>query len=89
MNPQRLISNTLLLFQRSEAAPTEDSNPPISPSINIKDEPIDEGYDAALLPQSSIRQIKEELEHQEVGVGRESYHYFVQYRVLICNFHIR
>lgn len=50
----------------------EDSNPPISPSINIKDEPIDEGYDAALLPQSSIRQIKEELEHQEVRVWRES-----------------
>ncbi|XP_035529892.1 zinc finger MYM-type protein 4-like [Morone saxatilis] len=49
--------------ERSEAAPMEDSNPQ-SP-INIKDEPIDEGYDAALLPQSSIRQIKEELEHQE------------------------
>ncbi|XP_068437013.1 zinc finger MYM-type protein 4-like isoform X2 [Clinocottus analis] len=40
----------------------EDSNPP---TINIKDEPIDEGYDNALLPQSSIRQIKEELENQE------------------------
>lgn len=65
----------------------EDSNPPISPSINIKDEPIDEGYDAALLPQSSLRQIKEEL--QEVGVGRESYHCYVQYEVLIYNFHIR
>ncbi|XP_034714502.1 zinc finger MYM-type protein 4-like isoform X6 [Etheostoma cragini] len=51
--------------ERSDAAPMADSNPPISPSINIKDEPIDEGYDAALLPQSSIRQIKEELEHQE------------------------
>ncbi|XP_062253798.1 zinc finger MYM-type protein 4-like isoform X3 [Platichthys flesus] len=51
--------------ERSEAAPVEDSNPPMSPTINIKDEPIDEGYDAALLPQSSIRQIKEELEHQE------------------------
>ncbi|XP_070698462.1 zinc finger MYM-type protein 4-like [Pempheris klunzingeri] len=51
--------------ERSEAAPMEDSNPQISPTINIKDEPIDEGYDAALLPQSSIRQIKEELEHQE------------------------
>ncbi|XP_039994097.1 zinc finger MYM-type protein 4 isoform X2 [Xiphias gladius] len=51
--------------ERSEAAPVEDSNPPLSPSINIKEEPIDEGYDAALLPQSSIRQIKEELEHQE------------------------
>ncbi|XP_029349151.1 zinc finger MYM-type protein 4 isoform X2 [Echeneis naucrates] len=51
--------------ERSEAAPVEDSNPPISPSVKIKDEPIDEGYDAALLPQSSIRQIKEELEHQE------------------------
>ncbi|XP_033497990.1 zinc finger MYM-type protein 4-like isoform X3 [Epinephelus lanceolatus] len=51
--------------ERSEAAPTEDSNPPMPASINIKDEPIDEGYDAALLPQSSIRQIKEELEHQE------------------------
>ncbi|XP_045918869.1 zinc finger MYM-type protein 4 isoform X3 [Micropterus dolomieu] len=51
--------------ERSEAAPMEDSNPQMSPTINIKDEPIDEGYDAALLPQSSIRQIKEELEHQE------------------------
>lgn len=59
-----------LLFQTSEAAPVEDSNPPISPSVNIKEEPIDEGYDAALLPQSSIRQIKEELEHQEVGIER-------------------
>ncbi|KAM9842309.1 zinc finger MYM-type protein 4-like [Aulostomus maculatus] len=50
--------------EKSDVPLTEDSNPPISPS-NIKDEPIDEGYDAALLPQSSIRQIKEELEHQE------------------------
>ncbi|XP_067335983.1 zinc finger MYM-type protein 4 isoform X5 [Channa argus] len=55
----------LTIAERSDGAPVEDSNPPISPSINIKDEPIDEGYDAALLPQSSIRQIKEELEHQE------------------------
>ncbi|XP_072220783.1 zinc finger MYM-type protein 4-like isoform X2 [Leuresthes tenuis] len=51
--------------ETSEAAPVEDSNPRTSPTINIKDEPIDEGYDAALLPQSSIRQIKEELEQQE------------------------
>lgn len=58
----------------------EDSNPQMSPTINIKDEPIDEGYDAALLPQSSIRQIKEELEHQEVNVERESVVY-VQYKV--------
>lgn len=50
----------------------EDSNPPMSP-VNIKDEPIDEGYDAALLPQSSIRQIKEELEQQEVGVKNLCY----------------
>lgn len=50
----------------------EESNPRMSPPIKIKDEPIDEGYDAALLPQSSIRQIKEELEQQEVSVGRES-----------------
>lgn len=59
-----------LLFQTSEAAPIEDSNPPTSPTVNIKEEPVDEGYDAALLPQSSIRQIKEELEHQEVGMKR-------------------
>lgn len=45
------------------------------PNVNIKDEPIDEGYNAALLPQSSIRQIKEELEHQEVGVERGRHHY--------------
>ncbi|XP_037343080.2 zinc finger MYM-type protein 4-like isoform X4 [Pungitius pungitius] len=50
---------------RCEAAPIEDSNPALSSTINIKDEPIDEGYDKALLPQSSIRQIKEELENQE------------------------
>lgn len=56
------------LFQRSEAAPVEESDPPLSAPINIKDEPIDEGYDAALLPQNSIKQIKEELEHQEVCV---------------------
>uniref|UniRef100_A0A1A7YL86 TRASH domain-containing protein n=1 Tax=Iconisemion striatum TaxID=60296 RepID=A0A1A7YL86_9TELE len=48
-----------------EAPPAEDSNPPASPGVKIKDEPIDEGYDAALLPQSSIRQIKQELEQQE------------------------
>ncbi|XP_054652059.1 zinc finger MYM-type protein 4-like isoform X1 [Dunckerocampus dactyliophorus] len=49
----------------SEPPPMEDSNPPVSPNITVKDEPIDEGYNAALLPQSSIRQVKEELEHQE------------------------
>uniref|UniRef100_A0A8C5E822 Zinc finger MYM-type protein 4-like n=1 Tax=Gouania willdenowi TaxID=441366 RepID=A0A8C5E822_GOUWI len=53
-------------FQAAEAAPVEDNNHPVSPSVNIKDEPEDEGYDAALLPQSSARQIKEELE-QEVS----------------------
>ncbi|MEQ2215609.1 hypothetical protein XENOCAPTIV_003215 [Xenoophorus captivus] len=42
-----------------------DRNLPASPRINIKDEPIDEGYDAALLPQNSSRQIKEELEQHE------------------------
>nr|XP_046164772.1 zinc finger MYM-type protein 4-like [Oncorhynchus gorbuscha] len=35
--------------------------PPISPPMNIKDEPIDEGYDCALLP--STRGIKEELDN--------------------------
>ncbi|XP_054894741.1 zinc finger MYM-type protein 4-like isoform X2 [Poeciliopsis prolifica] len=43
----------------------EDRNPPPSPKINIKDEPIDEGYDAALLPQNPTKQIKEELEQEE------------------------
>lgn len=65
----------------------EDSNPTISPSINIKDEPIDEGYDAALLPQSSIRQIKEELEHQEVGVGRGCYQYASSVYSLLTSFY--
>lgn len=54
--------------------PMEESNPQMSPLIKIKDEPIDEGYDAALLPQSSIRQVKEELEHQEVCMRRQSIH---------------
>ncbi|XP_041668209.1 zinc finger MYM-type protein 4 isoform X2 [Cheilinus undulatus] len=49
--------------EQSEGAPMEDSNLPTSPVI--KDEPIDEGYDAALLPQNSISKIKEELEQQE------------------------
>uniref|UniRef100_A0A3B4YN85 Zinc finger MYM-type protein 4-like n=1 Tax=Seriola lalandi dorsalis TaxID=1841481 RepID=A0A3B4YN85_SERLL len=57
---------------RSEAAPVEDRNPPMSPTINIKDEPIDEGYDAALLPQSSIRQIKEELDQSAAGTSAVS-----------------
>ncbi|XP_028293471.1 zinc finger MYM-type protein 4-like isoform X2 [Gouania willdenowi] len=51
--------------EAAEAAPVEDNNHPVSPSVNIKDEPEDEGYDAALLPQSSARQIKEELEQEE------------------------
>ncbi|XP_077432558.1 zinc finger MYM-type protein 4-like isoform X2 [Vanacampus margaritifer] len=51
--------------ERSKPPPVEVSNPPVSPNITIKDEPIDEGYDAALVPQSTARQIKEELDHQE------------------------
>ncbi|CAN9502578.1 unnamed protein product [Ophioblennius macclurei] len=51
--------------ETSEAAPMEDSNPPASPTPIIKEEPIDEGYDAALLPQNSAKQIKEELEQEE------------------------
>ncbi|XP_061751745.1 zinc finger MYM-type protein 4 isoform X1 [Nerophis ophidion] len=51
--------------EQSKPPPVEDRNQPMSPNIAVKDEPIDEGYDAALLPQSSVRQIKEELEHQE------------------------
>lgn len=54
------------MFQTSEAPPVEESNPPPCPPVNIKDEPIDEGYDAALLPQSAARQVKEEME--QVGV---------------------
>ncbi|XP_061650929.1 zinc finger MYM-type protein 4-like isoform X2 [Phyllopteryx taeniolatus] len=49
----------------SDPPPVEVSNPPMSPNITVKDEPIDEGYDAALLPQGNVRQIKEELDHQE------------------------
>ncbi|XP_077587739.1 zinc finger MYM-type protein 4-like isoform X2 [Stigmatopora nigra] len=49
----------------SEHPPVVERNPVLSPNITIKDEPIDEGYNAALLPQSNPRQIKEELEHQE------------------------
>lgn len=56
-----------LWFQTPEA-PVEGSNPPASPGITIKDEPIDEGYDAALVPQSSTKQIKEELDQQEVDM---------------------
>ncbi|XP_053700964.1 zinc finger MYM-type protein 4-like [Synchiropus splendidus] len=49
--------------KESKTAAAED--PPMSPIANIKDEPIDEGYEAALLPQGSIAEIKEELEHEE------------------------
>ncbi|XP_049319649.1 uncharacterized protein si:ch211-266o15.1 isoform X3 [Astyanax mexicanus] len=34
-----------------------------SPLTKIKDEPIDEGYDKALIPQSDISRVKEELEN--------------------------
>uniref|UniRef100_A0A673BXU4 Zinc finger MYM-type protein 4-like n=1 Tax=Sphaeramia orbicularis TaxID=375764 RepID=A0A673BXU4_9TELE len=51
---------------RKQPEPVQtESDPPMSPNVNIKEEPIDEGYDAALLPQSSIRQIKEELDQEE------------------------
>lgn len=60
------------MFQRSELAPVEECSAEATPAppapITIKDEPIDEGYNAALLPQSSVRQIKEELEQQDVRV---------------------
>lgn len=59
-------------FQRSELAPVDECNAEAesaaAPPITIKDEPIDEGYNAALLPQSTARQIKEELEQQDVCV---------------------
>lgn len=48
-----------------QTASQENIVAPMSPNVNIKEEPIDEGYDAALLPQNSIKHIKEELEHQE------------------------
>lgn len=48
-----------------ESGETNHLEPPISPLMKIKDEPMDEGYDSALLPQASLRQIKEELEHEE------------------------
>ncbi|XP_075879607.1 zinc finger MYM-type protein 4-like isoform X2 [Nelusetta ayraudi] len=55
--------------RRSELAPVEECSAEATPAppapITIKDEPIDEGYNAALLPQSSARQIKEELEQQD------------------------
>ncbi|XP_038128182.1 zinc finger MYM-type protein 4-like isoform X1 [Cyprinodon tularosa] len=50
--------------ETTENANPGDRNPP-SPKTTIKDEPIDEGYDAALLPQTSSKQIKEELEQEE------------------------
>lgn len=46
-------------------APPQTTVPDV-PVLSIKDEPEDEGYNAALLPQSSISKIKEELEHKEV-----------------------
>ncbi|KAK7905257.1 hypothetical protein WMY93_017864 [Mugilogobius chulae] len=48
-----------------KVAPPENINPPLSPNVNIKEEPIDEEYDAALLPQNSVKDIKEELEQEE------------------------
>ncbi|XP_041710754.1 zinc finger MYM-type protein 4 [Coregonus clupeaformis] len=47
------------VFQNPAVVDREE--PPISPLMNIKDEPIDEGYDCALLP--STRSIKEELDN--------------------------
>uniref|UniRef100_A0AAY5KW15 TRASH domain-containing protein n=1 Tax=Esox lucius TaxID=8010 RepID=A0AAY5KW15_ESOLU len=47
------------LFQNSAVGDSEETR--VSPLMNIKDEPIDEGYDCALLP--STRNIKEELDN--------------------------
>ncbi|XP_013865076.1 zinc finger MYM-type protein 4 [Austrofundulus limnaeus] len=57
------------LDKTSEAAPVPESNPPTCPPVNIKDEPIDEGYDAALLPQNAAKQIKEEMEQEELRIS--------------------
>ncbi|XP_037097576.1 zinc finger MYM-type protein 4-like isoform X3 [Syngnathus acus] len=51
--------------ERFAHPPVEARNPPMSPNITIKDEPVDEGYNAAVLPQSTVRHVKEELDHQE------------------------
>lgn len=64
-----MVLNTFFFLQRSEAVPLGDSDTQ-TPPVNIKDEPVDEGYDAALLPQPSIKQIKEELESHEVSGER-------------------
>ncbi|CAL8285683.1 unnamed protein product [Lota lota] len=49
----------------SKEPPEAPLQAPDAPILSIKDEPVDEGYDAALLPQSSISKIKEELEHKD------------------------
>ncbi|RXN08835.1 zinc finger MYM-type 4-like protein [Labeo rohita] len=46
----------------SESADRETS---YSPVIQIKDEPVDEEYDKALMPQSDMSRIKQELENNE------------------------
>lgn len=51
--------------EQPQTAPPDNTVAPLSPNVTIKDEPIDEGYDAALLPQNSVKHIKEELEHEE------------------------
>lgn len=63
-------------LQRSEnvfqnPAMGDREEPPISPLMNIKDEPIDEGYDCALLP--STRSIKQELDNTTPEVRQRSH----------------
>ncbi|XP_030212048.1 zinc finger MYM-type protein 4 isoform X2 [Gadus morhua] len=50
-------------------APEPPPQAPEPPLLTIKDEPLDEGYDVALLPQTSISKVKEEHKDEELRIS--------------------
>lgn len=67
LNGTVLFDNNAFHSQLQPEIPTESANRETnySPVIRIKDEPIDEDYDKALIPQSDVSRIKQELENNE------------------------
>lgn len=58
--------DAVFYFQLQKEPPLQDKESHFSPVIQIKDEPIDEDYDKALVPQSDTSNVKQEVNEIEV-----------------------
>lgn len=81
LNGTVLFDNSAFYSQLQPEIPTEstDRETNYSPVIRIKDEPIDEDYDKALMPQSDVSRIKQELD------GSENNENEVRFGLVLCS----